>query len=163
LFNCRRAHLGRSTPRSSLSPATYTLCGSGHGGTRNRSTSRNLQTGPVSPPAMAGVPSPPCLAQPLPCAGSGLVNRRAPEEPATPSAPPLHPPAGALGGLTPTLPSLPGHLPAWGLGPGRHADPEPFPHGPGWAGHPRRHGWRPEPPLPGRTAAVGGLGLGQRQ
>ncbi len=30
-------------------------------------------------------------------------------------------------------------------------------------GQARRHGWRPGPPLPGRTAAVGGLGLGQRQ
>src|SRR5437867_1660072 len=44
LFNCLRAHMGRSTPRSSPSSATYTLCGCGHGGTRNSSTSRNVQT-----------------------------------------------------------------------------------------------------------------------
>jgi hypothetical protein len=43
LFICLRAHLAHSTPRSSPSPAAYTHCGGGHGGTRNSSTSRNVQ------------------------------------------------------------------------------------------------------------------------
>ena len=50
-----------------------------------------------------------------------------------------------------------------GLGPRRHTAQEHLPEGPDMVGQARRHGWRTGPPLPGRTAAVGGLGLWQRQ
>src|SRR3989442_9607532 len=49
------------------------------------------------------------------------------------------------------------------LRPRRHPEQEHLPEGPDMVGQARRHGWRTGPPLPGRTAAVGGLGLGQRQ
>ena len=45
--------------------------GWGHGGTRNRSTSRRVQTWSVSPAAMAGVEGCHCLAEPRPWVGSG--------------------------------------------------------------------------------------------
>jgi len=54
----------------------HTPTGWGHGGTRNRSTSRRVQTWSVSPAAMAGVQSRHCLAEPLPLVGSGWGNGR---------------------------------------------------------------------------------------
>jgi hypothetical protein len=39
-FPYLQIHLARSAPRSSCAPATYSACGCGHGGTRNRNTSR---------------------------------------------------------------------------------------------------------------------------
>jgi hypothetical protein len=44
LFVCWRAHLVCFASRSSSTPAAYTACGCGHGGTRNNSTSRSVQT-----------------------------------------------------------------------------------------------------------------------
>ena len=55
-----------------------------------------------------------------------------------------------------------GSYPRW-LGPRWHAEQEHLPEGPDMVGQARRHGGRTGPPLPVRTAAVGGLGLGQRQ
>jgi hypothetical protein len=43
-LTCLCAHLSRSTPRSSTGTIASTVCGCGHGGTRNISTSRKLQT-----------------------------------------------------------------------------------------------------------------------
>src|SRR3989442_11739972 len=51
------------------------------------------------------------------------------------------------------------YTPHW-LGPRRHAEQQHLPEGPDLVGEPRRHGWRTRPPLLGRTAAVGRLGLG---
>src|SRR5262249_49056850 len=45
----------RSFVRPSSWPTFYRACGCGHGGTRNNSTSRRVQTWSVSPAAMAGV------------------------------------------------------------------------------------------------------------
>src|SRR6266568_443197 len=49
----------------------HTPVGWGHGGTRNRSTSRRVQTWSVSPAAMAGVYGRHNLAEPVPFVGSG--------------------------------------------------------------------------------------------
>src|SRR2546425_11565760 len=49
----------------------HTPAGWGHGGTRNRSTSRSVQTRSVSPAAMAGVRGCPVLAEPWPWVGRG--------------------------------------------------------------------------------------------
>jgi hypothetical protein len=45
--------------------------GWGHGGTRNRSTSRSVHTRSVNPAAIAGVQGRHCLAEPVPWVGSG--------------------------------------------------------------------------------------------
>jgi hypothetical protein len=52
-FPSMQTHLARSARRSSCSPATYNACGCGHGGTRNRSTCRRVQTWSVNPAAGA--------------------------------------------------------------------------------------------------------------
>jgi hypothetical protein len=52
----------------------YTLTGWGHGGTRNRSTSRRVHTRSVSPAAIAGVHGRHCVAEPLPLVGRGCGN-----------------------------------------------------------------------------------------
>src|SRR5262252_10146663 len=60
-------------------PATlraHTPAGWGHGGTRNSSTSRRVQTWSVSPAAMAGVRGCQRLAEPLPWVGSGCGKGR---------------------------------------------------------------------------------------
>jgi hypothetical protein len=49
----------------------HTPTGWGHGGTRKSSTSRSVQTWSVSPAAIAGVHGRHCLADPVPCVGSG--------------------------------------------------------------------------------------------
>src|SRR5262245_51986680 len=50
---------------------TYTAAGWGHGGTRNCSTSRKLQTWSVSPATIACVPGGQHWAEPVPLVGSG--------------------------------------------------------------------------------------------
>jgi len=45
--------------------------GWGHGGTRNSSTSLKVQTWSVRPAAIAGVRGRHCVAEPVPCVGSG--------------------------------------------------------------------------------------------
>ena len=54
----------------------HTPAGWGHGGTRNRSTSRSVQTWSVSPAAMAGVRGRHCLAEPVPLVGTGCGRGR---------------------------------------------------------------------------------------
>jgi hypothetical protein len=53
--------------------AAHPSAGCDHGGTRNRSTSRSVQTWSVSPAAMAGVQGRHCLAEPVPLVGSGCA------------------------------------------------------------------------------------------
>jgi hypothetical protein len=71
-----RAHLARSAPQSSGSSATYSACGGGHGGTRNRSISRKVQTWSVNPAAIAGVQGRHWLAEPAPWVGRGCGQGR---------------------------------------------------------------------------------------
>ena len=54
----------------------YTPTGWGHGGTRNSSTSRSVQTWSVSPAALARVRGCQRLAEPLPWVGSGCGKDR---------------------------------------------------------------------------------------
>ena len=54
----------------------HTCAGWGHGGTRNSSTSRSVQTCSVSPAAMAGVRGCQRLAEPRPWVGSSYGNGR---------------------------------------------------------------------------------------
>jgi hypothetical protein len=67
---------GRLTVSLPTTLLAHTPTGCGHGGTRNRSTSRRLHTRSVSPAAMAGVRGRHCLAEPLPWVGSGWGNGR---------------------------------------------------------------------------------------
>jgi len=60
---------GRLTVPLPTTLRAHTPTGWGHGGTRNRSTSRRVQTWSVSPAAMAGVQGRHCLAEPLPLVG----------------------------------------------------------------------------------------------
>src|SRR2546421_8712007 len=65
-------------PPPSAPPSTrlaHTPTGWGHGGTRNRSTSRRVHTRSVTPAAIAGVHGHHCLAEPLPLVGRGCGNR----------------------------------------------------------------------------------------
>jgi hypothetical protein len=71
LFPSLRAHLAPSALRSLSDHAAYSPAGCRHGGTRNSSTSRNVQTWSVSSAAMAGVLGRHRLAEPLPWVGSG--------------------------------------------------------------------------------------------
>jgi hypothetical protein len=66
-----RTHLPHIISRSSGSTPAYSAWGCGHGGTRNSSTSRRVQTWSVSPAAMAGVQGRHCVAEPLPLVGAG--------------------------------------------------------------------------------------------
>src|SRR5262245_24082826 len=70
------AHLAHSARRSRCALAAYDICGCGQGGTRNRSTSRNVQTWSVSPAAIAGVQGRHCLAEPGPLVGQGCGKGR---------------------------------------------------------------------------------------
>src|SRR5712691_8184569 len=63
------AHGNPSLPL--LRSLPHAPAGGGHGGTRNSSTSRRVQTWSVSPAAMAGVLGCHRLAEPLPFVGSG--------------------------------------------------------------------------------------------
>jgi hypothetical protein len=65
-------------PHRAASPTllAHTPAGWGHGGMRNSSTSRRVQTWSVSPAAMAGVWGRHCMAEPLPWVGSGGGNSR---------------------------------------------------------------------------------------
>jgi len=72
-----RTHVACSGPLLWLLPTTrpaHTPAGCGHGGTRNRSTARSVQTWSVNPAAMAGVWSRQRLAEPLPWVGSDWGN-----------------------------------------------------------------------------------------
>jgi hypothetical protein len=69
-----RAHLTRSALRSLCVLAAYHICGCGQGGTRNRSTARNVQTWSVNPAAIAGVQGRHCLAEPDLLVGKGSGN-----------------------------------------------------------------------------------------
>jgi hypothetical protein len=73
---------GRADTRHPLRPPpltashhrlAHTPAGCGHGGTRNRSTSRRLHTRSVRPAAIAGVHGRHSFAEPLPLVGSGAA------------------------------------------------------------------------------------------
>src|SRR5439155_21995111 len=68
-----QTHVTTSGDLPLLFPTTLTHlpAGCGHGGTRNSSTSRRVQTWSVNPAAIAGVCDRHCLAEPLPFVGSG--------------------------------------------------------------------------------------------
>src|SRR5215510_13921143 len=65
-----QAHHSCLLSRSSAFSIPYPNCGWGHGGTRNKSTSRSVQTCSVSPAAIAGVCGRHCLAETVPLVGS---------------------------------------------------------------------------------------------
>src|ERR1700752_1100452 len=70
-FACLRVQVAPSTLRLSSQSAVHSASGGGQGGTRNRSTSRNVQTWSVRPAAMAGGRGRQHLAEPWPWVGSG--------------------------------------------------------------------------------------------
>src|SRR2546422_9346612 len=80
----RRRPCGHTDPASThgnpslplLLSLPHTPAGCGHGGTRNRSTSRRVQTWSVSPAAIAGGGGWQRLAEPLPWVGSGCGKDR---------------------------------------------------------------------------------------
>ncbi len=63
-----------STARILLLPLAHSSCGWGHGGTRNRSTSRKDHTRSVSPAAIAGVQGCHRLTAPFPLVGWESIN-----------------------------------------------------------------------------------------
>src|SRR5882724_1519557 len=67
---------GLLSPRSPFESTAYSVCGWGHGGTRNSNTSRRVHTWSVSPAAIAGVRGCHRLAEPLPCVGKGCGRGR---------------------------------------------------------------------------------------
>src|SRR6266487_873975 len=70
-----RTHHPMAAPSNPSLPLLGSLphpcAGCGHGGTRNSSTSRSVQTCSVRPAALAGVRGCQRLAEPVPCVGSG--------------------------------------------------------------------------------------------
>ena len=64
LLACLEADLSHTVSCSCSSPALASAGGCGHGGTRQRSPSRTLQPGSVSPTALAGVCGHHCVAEP---------------------------------------------------------------------------------------------------
>ena len=64
LLACLEADLSPAISRSCFSPALASAGGCGHGGTRQRSPSRQLQPGSVSPAALASVCGHHCVAEP---------------------------------------------------------------------------------------------------
>jgi len=71
---------GRTAPAQATSPCRFppprrahSSAGCGHGGTRNSSTSRNVQTRSVSPAAIAGVRGCHVFAEPAPLVGTGCA------------------------------------------------------------------------------------------
>jgi hypothetical protein len=64
---------GPLSPRSPSESTAYSVCGWGHGGTRNSSTSRRIQTWSVNPAAIAGARGCHRLAELRPLVGRGCA------------------------------------------------------------------------------------------